>query len=242
MYKTMSSSSPTQSPPTQIPALPPEKKPLPKLEEKQALTMERKPLRATPLKRRVGETRVARIIKAILRPLLKALYYLSNWIKKHKLAGLSIIALLIVSISATTYYVTGQLPFGINHDPFNFNYDGGKGEGTLVKSWLYALRDGDTTHLLLLDQNIAAGQAPDPTQLVTQFSETKAHLTWGEANVIAVKQQPDSLVDSFVEVPILAKGPGSTLKAIILWHFVTASANGQNVLLGADLISVRPVQ
>jgi hypothetical protein len=242
MYKTMSSPSPTQSPPTQTPALLPEQTPLPKLDEKQALTAERKPLRATPVKRRVGETRTARIIKGILRPPLKALYYLSNWTKKYRLASLGFLLLLVASIGATTYYTTGELPFGINHDPFQFNYDGGKGEGNLVKSWLYALRDGEVTHLLLLDQNIAAGQAPDPTQLVNQFSQTKAHLTWGETDVIAVQQQPDSTVDSFVQVPILAKGPGSSVKAMMLFHFVTASANGQNALLGIDLISVRSVQ
>jgi hypothetical protein len=242
MYQTMSSSSPTQPPPTQTPALIPENKPVPILEEKQALTVERKSSRDTPLKRRIGETRTAHIIKGILRPPIKALYYLSNWTKKYKLASLGILLLLVASISATTYYVTGQLPLGINHDPFKFNYDGGKGEGNLVKSWLYALRDGETTHLILLDQNIAAGQAPDPTQLVTQFSETKAHLTWGDTSVIAVQQQPDSTVDSFVQVPILANGPGSSVKAMILWHFVTVSANGQSALLGIDLISMRPLQ
>lgn len=245
MYKTMSSPSPTQPPPTQTPALIPEKKPIPipEQKEKQALTVERQASKATPLKRRIGETRTALIVKGILRPFIKALYYLSNWTKKHKLASLSIILLLVASIGATTYYVTGQLPLGINHDPYNFNYDGGKGEGNLVKSWLYALRDGETTHLILLDQNISAGQAPDPTQLVAQFSQTKAHLTWGETSVIAVQQQPDSTVDSIVQVPILANGPGSSVKAMILWHFVTASANGQSpLLLGVDLISMRPIQ
>lgn len=242
MYKTMSSPSPTQLPSTQLSALLPEKKLLPTPEERQALTMEHKPLKATPLKRRVGETRTARIIKGALRPPLKALYYLSNWTQKHKLASLGILLLLVASIGATTFYVTGELPFGINHDPYQFNYDGGKGEGNLVKSWLYSLQKGETTHLLLLDQNIGSGQAPDPTQLVTQFSETKAHLTWGETSVIAVQQQPDSTVDSFVQVPILAKGPGSSLKALMLWHFVTVSANGQSALLGVDLVSVRSAQ
>jgi len=123
-----------------------------------------------------------------------------------------------------------------------FPYNGGKGEGNLVKSWLYALQDGDTTHLILLDQNIPSGQAPDPAQLVAQFSHTKAHLDWGDVDVIGVRQQPDSTTDSFVEVPITASGPGSAVKAMILWHFTTVSANGQSALLGVDLISMRPAQ
>lgn len=238
----MSSPSPTQSPPTQKPALIPEHKPVPIPEEKQTLPVERKLSRSTPIKRRIGATKSARIIKAILRPPIKVLYYLSNWIKKYKLAGLGLLLLLIASISATTYSVTGELPFGINHDPFQFNYDGGKGEGNLVKSWLYALRDGEATHLMLLDQNIMGGQAPDPTQLVTQFSQTKAHLTWGDTSVLAVQQQPDSTVDSYVQIPILANGPGSSVKALVLWHFVTISANGKDALLGVDLISMRAIQ
>ena len=238
----MSSPSPTQAPPTQNPVFIPEHKRVPIPEEKQALTVEQKSLRSTPVKRRIGDTKGARIIKGILRPPIKALYYLSNWIKKHKLPSLGILLLLLASIGATTYYATGQLPFGINHDQFQFNYNGGKGEGNLVKSWLYDLRDGATTKLMLLDQNIPGGQAPDPNQLVNQFSEPKAHLTWGETTVIAVQQQPDSTVDSYIQVPILAKGPGSAIKALMLWHFVTITANGQSALLGIDLVSMRPIQ
>jgi len=242
----MSSPSPTQPPPTQTPenkpAIIPENKPTIIPKDKPALTAERKPPRTTPVKRRIGETPTARIIKSILRPPIKALYYLSTWTKKHKLSSIAIILLLVASITATTYAVTDQLPFGLNHDPFVFPYNGGKGEGNLVKSWLYALRDGDSTHLILLDQNIPSGQAPDPAQLIAQFSQTKAHLDWGDVNVIGVQQQPDSTVDSFVEVPITASGPGSAVKAVILWHFVTVSANGQSALLGVDLISMRPSQ
>jgi len=240
----MSSPSSTQSPPTQTPPPIPEYKPvLP--EPKPALTPERKPARATPLKRRLGETLTARIIKGILRPPIKVLYYLSTWIKKHKLSSLAIIVLLIASIGVTNYSLTGQSPVEIGnqqHDPFNFPYNGGKGEGNLVKSWLYALRDGDVIHLQLLDQTISQGQAPDPTQLVSQFSQTKTHLKWGETTVIAVHQQADTTIVSFVQVPVSANGPGTTLKGIILWHFVTASINGQDVLLGVDMVSLRGLQ
>jgi len=244
MYKTMTSPSPTQAPPTQTPPPTPDYKPALRPEDKPALPTERKPARATPLKRRPGATRTARIIKGILRPPIKVLFYLSTWIKKHKLSSLAIILLLVASTSATTYYLTGESPVGIQsqRDPFNFPYKGGKGEGKLVKDWLYTLREGDTTHLQLLSKNIPQAKAPDPAQLVAQFSQTKAHLIWGEPNVIGVQQQPDTIVDSFVEVPVSAKGPGTTVKAIILWHFVTASVNEQDVLLGADMIDLRPLE
>jgi hypothetical protein len=197
-------------------------------------------VQATPAKRRIGETQGALIIKAILRPFFKSLYYLSSWIKTYKLASLGILLLLAISISTTNYCITGELPFGINHDPFNFPYDGGKGEGDLVKSWVYALRDGDTTHLALLDQNIPQGQTTDPTQLVSQYSETKANLTWDTPDVIAVHQQPDSTIDSLVQVILSTKTPGTPEKAILLIHFVTASVNGQNALLSIDVMPLRP--
>src|SRR5260370_32010269 len=155
----MSSPSSTQSPPTQTPPPIPEYKPvLP--EPNPALTPEHKPARATPLKRRLGETLTARIIKGTLRPPIKVLYYLSTWIKKHKLSSLAIIVLLIASIGVTNYSLTGQSPVELvnhHHDTFNFPYNGGKGEGAVVRDWLYALRDGRVTQLQFLDQTISQG-------------------------------------------------------------------------------------
>ncbi len=236
----MSSPSPTQPPPTQTPIPRPEYKPVLLSEQKQVVTPAHKTVRATPVRKRLGETPTARLIKNILRPPIKGLYYLSTWIRQHKLSSLGILLLLVASIGTTNYYMTHELPFGIAHDPFNFSYDGGKGEGTQVKSWLYALRDGDLTHLQLLNKDIT--QPPDPTQLIAQFSQTKTHLIWGDVNVIAVHQETDTTVDSFVEVPISTKGPGNTSKGILLWHFITASVNGQNLLLNVDLVSERPLQ
>jgi hypothetical protein len=147
---------------------------------------------------------------------------------------------LLVSTSATTYYLTGDLPFGLQHDPFNFSYNGGIGEGKLVQSWLYALRDGDITHLQLLDKDMA--QPPDSSQLVGQFSQTKAHINWGEGVVVGTQKQPDTTVDSFVQIPITATSPGNVAKGVILFHFLTASVNGQDVLLAVDPISIRALQ
>jgi hypothetical protein len=242
MYKTMTSPSPTQAPPTQTPPPTVDYKPVLRSEDKPALPEEPKPVRTTPLKRRPGATRTARIIKGILRPPIKVLYYLSSWIKKHKLSSLAIILLLVASTSATAYYLTGESPVSGSQqqDPFHFPFKGGKGEGDLVKSWLYALRDGDVVHLQLLDKDMP--QPPDPMQLVTQFSQTKTHLIWGEGKVTGVDQQPDTTIDSFVQIPVSANGPGTTLKGLMLWHFVTASLNGRDVLLSVDMVSLRALE
>jgi hypothetical protein len=233
----MTSPAPTQPLPTQTPILTPENKVTTMTEYDSAPN---KPVRATPVRRRIGETQGARIIKAILRPPFKFLYYLSNWIKTYKLASLGLLLLLGISISTTYYYTTHELPFGINHDPFNFPYDGGKGEGEMVKSWVYALKNGQTTNLTLLEQNIPQGQTTDPAQLVSQYSETRAHLTWGTPDVIAVHQQPDSTIDSLVQVVLSTQTPGTPEKAILLIHFVSASVNGKDALLGVDVMPLRP--
>jgi hypothetical protein len=235
----MTSPVPTQPQLTQTPVLTPENKVTTMTEHEVAPN---KPVLATPAKRRIGETQGALVTKAILRPFFKFLYYLSSWIRTYKLASLGILLLLAISISATNYCITGELPFGVNHDPFDFPYDGGKGEGGLVKSWVYALQKGDITHLALLDQNIPQSQTTDPAQLASQYSETKAHLTWGTPDVIAVYQQPDSTIDSLVQIPLSTKTPGTPVKAILLIHFVTASVNGQNALLGVDVMPLRPLQ
>ncbi len=238
----MTSPAPTQPLSTQTPVLTSENKVTTMAQHK---STPNKPVLATPARRRIGDTQGALVTKAILRPFFKFLYYLSSWLKTHKLASLGILLLLGISIGATYYYTTPthELPFGINHDPFDFPYDGGKGEGVIVKDWLYALKDGDTTHLALLGQNLPQGQTTDPSQLVSQYSETKAHLTWGDVDVISVHQQPDSTIDSLVQIPLSTKGPGTSVKAILLIHFVTASLSGQGpTILGVDIMPLRPLQ
>jgi hypothetical protein len=237
----MTSPSPTQPPPTQTA----EPKAIVMTEYRLAerKSAEYKEIRATPIRRRMGETKTAQIIKGILRPPFKVLYYLSTWIRKHKLASLGILLLLVISISATSYAVTDELPFGINHNPFNFPYNGGKGEGNLVESWVYALREGKANDLQIYEQNIPQGQTPDPSQLA---SFSKAHFTWDDVSVLAVHQQSDSTIDSLVQVTLTTKNPGANVTGVLLLHFVTASiSDGQNtvnVLLGIDVLPLRPLQ
>jgi hypothetical protein len=197
---------------------------------------EPKKVRSTPTRKRAGETPTALFIKAIFRPLFKGIYYLIRATRNHKLATLAVIVLLLGSITATNYFSTGLFPFGVGSDPFNFHIHGTNGGGDVVKNWLYALRDGDSATLSLLDKNIT--QPPNPDQLISQYSQTKAHLTWKSINVTGVYSEADTTIDSFVEVDLSATGPGGNVSGIMIWHFVTITQGG-NLLLNVNLVDFR---
>ncbi len=214
----ISSPSPTQQPPD------PDVKPA------------QRQVKATSTKQRPGQTPTAKFFKAIFRPIFKGIYYLLRGIRTHKIVTLGIVVLLLISVFATSYFSTGLLPFGIGNDQFNFHVNGKNGGGDLVKNWLYALRDGNVTQLSLLQKDIS--QPQDPTQLVSQFSQAKAHLTWKTINVISAYSESDTTVDSFVEVDLSATGPGGNTSGIVIFHFVTLSSQGE-LLLKADPIVFR---
>ena len=105
-----------------------------------------------------------------------------------------------------------------------------------MKNWLYSLRDGDSSTMSLIDKNIS--QPPNPDQLIGQFSQSKAHLTWKAINVTGVYSEADSTVDSFVEVDLSATGPGGNVSGIMIWHFVTLN-QGREFLLNVNLVDFR---
>jgi hypothetical protein len=181
---------------------------------------------------------VALVIKAMLRPPLKGVYYLIHGIQNHKLLTLSVILLLLISMSATTFFTTGSLPFGVGSDPFNFHVAGSDGGGDHIKNWLYALRDGDATKLALIQSELTMAQPPDPNQLITQYSQAQAHLKWTTINVMGVYSEPDSTVESFVAVDFTANGPGGASNGVVMWHFTTLPSS-QGRLLAIDLVSAR---
>jgi hypothetical protein len=189
-------------------------------------------------RRRAGQTPTAQFVKGLFRPLLKGLYYLLRAVNNHKLVSLLAILLILGSATAVTYYETGNWPFSIGKDPFNFNVHGGNGGGDQVRNWLYALRDGNVATVGVLDRFMS--QPPDPQQLVDQFSQPKAHLTWKTINVVGVQQESDSSIDSFVEVDLAASGPGGTTSEFVLFHFVTAtSQTGSSFLVAVSVVQLR---
>jgi hypothetical protein len=200
---------------------------------------EPKQVKLTPARRRAGQTPLALIAKGIFGPIFKGLYYLIQGMRTHKLLALGVILLLLASMAGTTYAATGQLPFGVGDDQFNFHVRGGDGGGDHVKNWLYALRDGDATKLALVQSELIMSQPPDPNQLVTQYSEPKAHLQWKSINVMGVYTQGDTTVDSFVSVDFVGPGPGGNVKGTMIWHFTTLP-QAQGRLLFVDLVGVRP--
>ncbi len=201
---------------------------------------EKKKIASTPIRPRTGQTPLALFVKGIFRPIFKGIYYLLRAISKHKLVTLALILLFLASSSVATYVTTGVLPFGIGNDPFNFHVRGGNGGGDAVKNWLYALRDGDATAMSLNERFIS--QPPDPTQLISQYSQAKAHLTWKTINVVAVYPESDGTIDSFVAVDLSATGPGGSVTGILIWHFVTVQAQG-GVIINIHLVDFRaPLQ
>lgn len=202
---------------------------------------EEKKVGSTPLRPRAGQTPLALFVKGIFRPIFKGVYYLLQGIKKHKLVTLALILVLLASSSIATYYETGSLPLGIGNDPFNFHVRGGNGGGDAVKNWLYHLRDGNPTAMSIDERFIS--QPPDPTQLISQYSQAKTHLTWKTINVVAVYPESDGTIDSFVEVDLSATGPGGSVTGFLIWHFVTAQAQGGGVIVNITLVDFRaPLQ
>ncbi|GAC1643529.1 MAG: hypothetical protein NVS4B12_07910 [Ktedonobacteraceae bacterium] len=102
---------------------------------------------------------------------------------------------------------------------------------------MYALRDGDDVALNLLDKNIS--QPPDATQLTTQFSQSKAHLTWKDITVLSASGQVDGTVDSFVQVDLSATGPGGDTSGMVILHFTTIAQGGQEFILKVNTVDFR---
>ena len=172
-------------------------------------------------RRRPGQSRAGLLLKTVLRPIIKLLYYILRAISSHKLVTALLLLVLIVSSSIATYVATGQLPFGIGYDQFNFHIRGGDGGGEHVKNWLYDLRDGEVAAMSLIQSELMHSPAPDPQQLVDQFSQKKTNLTWKSITVMGVYTESDTTVDSFVEVDLAGSGPGGAVNGLMIWHFTT---------------------
>jgi hypothetical protein len=211
--------------------------PTPTQQKPESQEPKQKVVKSTPSRRRTGETPLARFVKAILRIPLKGLYYVVTGIRTHRLLTLVILLLLVISVSVTNFVTTGSFPLGIGSDPFNFHVRGSNGGGDQVKNWLYAVRDGNASTITLLDRYLS--QPPDPNQLITSYSQSKAHLTWKAINVIGVYSESDTTVDSFVEVDLSATGPGGPVTGMMLWHFTTANLSAGPGIINVNLVDFR---
>lgn len=197
---------------------------------------------STPARRRVGQTPLARILKAILRPVLKGLYYLISWIRKHFAIALAALLLLVASIVLTTYFVTGALPFANSTDTVQQNLKSSPQVSPDVVNWLVALRDADASTMLTLQKSISTStKQPDSSLYIMQFSEKYGQVKWTGANITSNKTGPDGLVDTFVQVNMTSTNTSSTsngTKLMSFWHFITAPG-GQ--ILSIEYVSSRQV-
>lgn len=213
----MISPSPTQSPPAPISAEP-----------------EKKTVKSNPDLYKSGreQTRTARVLKAILRPPLKLMYYLIQFIRGHKMLTLGALLLLLLSISLTNYAATRELPFGIANDPIDTGLRTVGAEAN-IKAWLYAVRDGNTATLTQLEGNIS--QPPPSDQLIQQFSQTNGRV-WKSVHVIGTTTQEDTTEDTFVEVE-LAQNATAPTSTNVIFHFITVQ--GSEDLFGVEVIAAR---
>jgi hypothetical protein len=193
----------------------------------------------TPSTMGKGKTRSGGVgvVKAILKPPLKLIYYLIQFVKGHKLLSLGALLLLLLSTSLTNYFATGTLPLGITSDPVSYSLRNVDGSAAITK-WLYAVRDDDAKTIQQMQSTMptSISQPPDPTQLTTQFSQTNGRV-WKSIDVIGTHIQDDTSEDTFVEVEFAQDASSSTASASIVFHFITVQ--GQDQLIGVDLVSAR---
>jgi hypothetical protein len=178
------------------------------------------------------------VIKAILRPILKALYYIIRWIRTHKIAALAAILLLLASFFATSYFVTGNAPLVNNTNSTRASIQNNPQLSDDVKNWLIALQTGDIDTMLSIQKSInPANRPPDSALFILQFSEPRGQVKWTDVSVTSIKTAPDGLVDTYVEVDMStpAQASGAT-RAVVLWHFSTDPAGRIYIL---DYVSAR---
>ncbi|QBD79959.1 hypothetical protein EPA93_29840 [Ktedonosporobacter rubrisoli] len=224
----MLSPSPTQQPPESL-ARPAENV---ASSEEQRANAEAKKVKLTPLKARMGQAPAALLIKGIIRPILKALYYLIRWIRSHKLLAFIVLILLIASIVLTSYFVTGNAPLsdntssGLQDNPQLNPY---------VRTWILALKDGDLNTLQEVDKTIDTQlQPPDTSLYVMAYSEPQAHVKWNALKVLGITKASDGTSDTFIEADITT---ASNQPAIVIWHFTTLP-DGRILLI--DVTQPRP--
>jgi hypothetical protein len=222
----MLSPSPTQPPPTWIESAD-QKQPVP----------ETKKVALTPAKIRPGQTPAALFVKAIFRPIFKALYYIIRWIRSHKLVTFIAIILLLASIYVTSYAVTGSSPLQSSSDSLKKSIQDNPQMSPYVQNWLLALRSGDIQSMLAIEKTISPSTPPPNSAMyVLEFSEPHAQVKWTNVTVTSIKTASDGLIDTFVEVDMTQPTANGGGKTVTLWHFST-DPNGRIYLL--DYVSAR---
>lgn len=210
----------------------------------QETTPATKKVAMTPSRRRLGETPAARAIKAILRPIFKALYYAIAWIRTHKLVMLIAIVLLAASIVLTTYFTTGALPFSSSNsasgNSAQQNIQGNPQISPYIQQWLVALQNGDFNSMLTIEKMLPTTNVPpDNGAYLTQYSQKYAGVTWTKV-AVTNSTAPDGTIDTYVTIDMTLPATTTTAagKMIVVWHFTTVPQVAGR-LLQIDFVSAR---
>ena len=212
----MISPSPTQQPPS------------PQPEEKKA---------SSTTVKRPSQSPGARKAKNFFRPIIRALYYLITWIRKHFFLAIILLLLVGASSYATASYETQGF------DPLHAIAVHDQGSADHIRAWLYALRDGNVARLNALQANMVQTTIqPDAQSLVNRYSQPQTGQAWVSIEVAGVNNGADAGLDSFVEVDLSAPGGGSTISTIVFVHFTTVPAVGGRIF-AIDVTTPRsPIQ
>jgi hypothetical protein len=200
----MISPSPTQQPPAPQP--------------------EQKKVSSTSIKIRPGQGPGARRAKNFFRPIIRSLYYIITWIRRHFFLAIILVILLGGSSYATAYFVTRGF------DPLHDIAVHDQGSADHIRAWLDALRDGNAAQLNALQaQMLQANSQPDPQSLVNSYGQPETGDTWVSIEVAGVHNGVDAGLDSFVEVDLSGPGQGGTISSIVFIHFTTVPAVGGRI-------------
>ena len=212
----MISPSPTQQPPS------------PQPEEKKA---------SSTTVKRPSQSPGARKAKNFFRPIIRALYYLITWIRKHFFLAIILLLLVGASSYATAYYETRGF------DPLHSIAVRDQGSADHIRAWLDALRNGNAARLNALQANMLQTTIqPDAQSLVNRYGQLQTGQAWVSIEVAGVNNGADAGLDSFVEVDLSAPGGGSTINSILLIHFTTVPAVGGRIF-AIDVTTPRsPIQ
>ena len=209
--------------------------PPPSQQSEQEPKPEQKKVTSIPQRKRPGQSPTARFLKAIFRPIFKGLYYLIRGIRNHKWLALVALLLFLGSATFVNYLVTKTLPFG-GDDPVQGLTLRDKASSDNVRNWLYALRDGNTAEMTTIQQGLVMQSPPDPTQLVGQYS--KNHIVWQDISLLSVNTEPDTTIDAFVKVDVVAPSQNGNVNAMMIWHFATLPQQSGRILF-IELVSTR---
>jgi hypothetical protein len=182
-----------------------------------------------------GKSSLALMIKAILRPPLKIIYYILRWGETHKVLACILLMLLLGGIVGTNYaLITNQSSTRV--DTITQSLKRNVDLSQNIRQWLIALRSGDIPAMQMLEQTML--RSADTGAYALQFSEPYAHIQWDNISLASMSQGPDHRIDTLLELDVNETLNGTKAEGIYFWHFTT---NTLGQILFIDVLPGRHV-